>query len=138
MASQPPDPPPDEPRINLDLVFQALVASTLIIPTGLTPVSNFVKRVAVPRFQIMLAASRMKYLALSERDLIGQFSGIWPSPKSMDIWISINWMPLIVGELQHCFCGKGFYTFLFENKEDKDLIFRSGPYFMGPRGLYIN
>ena len=25
-----------------------------------------------------------------------------------------------------------------ENKEDKDLIFRSGPYFMGPRGLYLN
>ena len=47
-------------------------------------------------------------------------------------------MPLIKGGLQHCFCGKGFYTFLFENKEDKDLIFRSGPYFMGPRGLYLN
>lgn len=30
------------------------------------------------------------------------------------------------------------YTFLFESKEDKDLIFRNGPYFMDSRGLYLN
>ena len=47
-------------------------------------------------------------------------------------------MPLISGGLQHCFCGKGFFTFLFENKVDRYLIFRSGPYFMGPPGLYLN
>jgi hypothetical protein len=29
-------------------------------------------------------------------------------------------------------------VFLFEEKSDRDLIFRSGPYFMGARGLYIN
>jgi hypothetical protein len=29
-------------------------------------------------------------------------------------------------------------VFLFELKEDKDLIFRSGPYFMGSRGVYLN
>ena len=28
--------------------------------------------------------------------------------------------------------------FLFENKDDRDLIFRSGPYFMGPRAPYLN
>ena len=27
---------------------------------------------------------------------------------------------------------------MFKNKEDKDLIFRSDPYFMVPRGLYLN
>ena len=47
-------------------------------------------------------------------------------------------MTLISGGLQHYFCRKGFFTFLFENKEDKDLIFRSGHYFVGSRGLYIN
>ena len=71
MASQPLDPPSEEPRSNLDLAFQALVASTPILPTVLTPVSNFVKRVAMPKVQIMSAASRMKALTLSERDLIG-------------------------------------------------------------------
>jgi hypothetical protein len=36
------------------------------------------------------------------------------------------------------FCGNGFFPFLFEKKEDRDLIFRSGPYFMGGRGMYLN
>lgn len=34
--------------------------------------------------------------------------------------------------------GKGFFIFIFSSKEDKDLIFQIGPYFMGPRGLYLN
>ena len=58
--------------------------------------------------------------------------------ETMDSWVKKNWMTLISGGLQHCFYGKGFFTFLFENKEDRDLIFRSGPYFMGSRGLYLN
>jgi hypothetical protein len=29
-------------------------------------------------------------------------------------------------------------SFFFETKEDKDLIFRSGPYFYGTKGLYAN
>ena len=49
-----------------------------------------------------------------------------------------KWMTLIPGGLQHCFCGKGFFTFIFKNKKDMDLIFISGPYFMGPQGLYLN
>jgi hypothetical protein len=40
--------------------------------------------------------------------------------------------------MNHFFCGKGFYIFYFEHKEDRDLIFRNGPYFFGPRGLYLN
>ena len=28
--------------------------------------------------------------------------------------------------------------FVFESAEDRDLIFRNGPYFMGPQGLYLN
>jgi hypothetical protein len=36
------------------------------------------------------------------------------------------------------FCGRGFYAFLFETKEDKDLIFRNGPYFFGSRGMFLN
>jgi hypothetical protein len=34
--------------------------------------------------------------------------------------------------------GRGFFLFEFISKEDWDLIFRSGPYFMGPQGLYLN
>jgi hypothetical protein len=56
----------------------------------------------------------------------------------MEIWIQKNWVGLIKGKLSHYFCGKGFYAFFFETKEDMDLIFRSGPYFYGTKGLYLN
>jgi hypothetical protein len=36
------------------------------------------------------------------------------------------------------FCGRGFYAFPFEHKEDKDLIFHNMPYFLGARGMYLN
>jgi hypothetical protein len=45
---------------------------------------------------------------------------------------------LIQGQISSSFCGKGFFVFLFEKKEDRDLIFCSGPYFMGSRGMYLN
>jgi hypothetical protein len=56
----------------------------------------------------------------------------------MALWINRNGKPLIKGHLSHTFCGKGFFAFLFEMKEDMDLVFKSGPYFMGSRGLYLN
>ena len=34
--------------------------------------------------------------------------------------------------------GKGYYVFVFDSTEDRDLIFQNGPYFMGPQGLYLN
>lgn len=33
---------------------------------------------------------------------------------------------------------KGFLNFFFENKVDWDIIFRSGSYFMGAQGLYMD
>jgi hypothetical protein len=34
--------------------------------------------------------------------------------------------------------GRGFFIFEFISLEDRNLIFRSGPYFMGMQGLYLN
>jgi len=42
------------------------------------------------------------------------------------------------GKIAIRFCGRGYYTFIFEPKEDRNLIFRNGPYFMDQRGLYLN
>lgn len=36
------------------------------------------------------------------------------------------------------YCGTGFFVFIFETIEDGDLFFRSGPYFMGSRGLFLS
>jgi hypothetical protein len=61
--------------------------------------------------------------------------GIWPSPKSVAIWLQKNWVPFIKGSPSHFFCGRGYYTSLFNHKEDKDLFFRRSPYFLGERGM---
>jgi hypothetical protein len=92
----------------------------------------------MPQVNLPPAATWHKALALVDRGLIGQFIGLWPSPKSMDIWVQQNWMVLIKGKLSYYFCGRGFYAFLFELKEDQELIFRNGPYFMCTRDIYLN
>jgi len=71
-------------------------------------------------------------LSLAERALIGQFTGLWPSPKSTERWVNRNWAPLIKENVTSYFLGRGFFLFEFTSKEDKELIFQNGPYFMGP------
>ena len=78
---------------------------------------------------------RMHY-QWKKRCLIGQFIGIWVSPRSMDIWLQKKLHVLIKGWMTHYFCGRGFYAFLFEFKEDRDLILRSWPYIFNNRGMY--
>jgi hypothetical protein len=56
----------------------------------------------------------------------------------MAFWLEKDWKPLIKSSLNHFFCSRGFFTFLFEFKEHKDLIFCNGPYFVGARGVYLN
>jgi hypothetical protein len=56
---------------------------------------------------------------------------IWPSPKSVAVWIDKNWKPHLKGRMSHSFCGRGFFVFLFEEKEDRDLIFRKWPLLHG-------
>ena len=91
----------EEHRCILDESFRDLVASMPPPPSSAPDSSdaNFVKRVVAPQIQIMYGASRFKALALSEKGLIGQFTGIWPSPKTMDAWINKIWIPLISGGL---------------------------------------
>ena len=33
--------------------------------------------------------------------------------------------------------GRGYFVFLFLNKEERDLVFHSGPFFMGSIGLFL-
>lgn len=89
--------------------------------------------VALPEEETCKAA-----LNLAERGLIGQFTGLWPSPKLVEDWTQRNWKPLIKEGVKSYFVGKGFFIFVFESAEDRSLIFRNGPYFMGPQGLYLN
>ena len=70
-------------------------------------------------------------LALAERGLVGQFMGLWPSTRTTDDWIQINWTPQLKHSVTCYPVGRGFYIFEFISKVDRDLIFWNGPYFMG-------
>jgi hypothetical protein len=77
-------------------------------------------------------------ISLSDRGLVGQFMGLWPSASTTDNWIQRNWRPLIKNSVTCYVVGRGFFIFEFISQEDRDLIFRNGPYFMGTQGLYLN
>eukprot|EP00253_Pinus_taeda_P001787 PITA_01787 len=77
-------------------------------------------------------------LALADRGLVGQFMGRWPSTKTTDEWIQRNWRPQLKNSVICYPVGRGFFIFEFTTKEDRDLVFRNGPYFMGNQGLYLN
>ena len=52
--------------------------------------SRFIKKTDTLEVVLSAIVARIKSLVISERELIGQFTGIWPSSISMEIWIQIN------------------------------------------------
>jgi len=102
-------------------------------------VTKFFKRLEdIPEISLRPALPCRATLSLAECGLVGQFTGLWPSPKTMQKWVEMNWMASIDGKISIRFCGRCYYTFHFETKENRDLIFRNGPYVMDTRGLYLN
>ena len=43
-----------------------------------------------------------------------------------------------MGKVSIRFYERGYFTFHFESKEDRDLILRNGPCCMDSRGIYLN
>ena len=76
----PPDPEAFEER------FQNIVASQPAVASS----SRFVKRVDVPEVKLSSAASKRKAVTLSEKGFIGLFTGLWPSPRSVEVWLNKN------------------------------------------------
>lgn len=64
-------------------------------------------------------------MSLAERALIGQFTRLWPSPKSTESWVNRNWASLIKESVTSYFMGRGYFLFEFTSKDDKDLIFQN-------------
>ena len=126
-----PPPPPDAEA------FIKLLAS--MPKKKASEASKFVKRLEdIPEISLPPEGPIKVALSLADCALVGQFTGLWPSPKATENWVTRNWAPLIKNRVTSYFLGRGFFLFEFSDKEDKDLIFRNGPYFMGPQGLYLN
>ena len=85
----PPDPVSVEDR------FQSIVAAMPPVQAATVPSSKFVKREEVPEVKLSSTASKRKAVALSEKGLIGLFTGLWPSPRSVEVWLNKNWRTLI-------------------------------------------
>jgi hypothetical protein len=129
------DPSPPPPEVT---AFKALIDLNSKRQPSVSQ-QKFVKRMnTIPTVALPEAETCKAALNLAEKGLIGQFTGLWPSPKSVEEWIKRNWTPLINEGIKSYFVGKGFFVFVFESAEDRSLIFRNGPYFMGPQGLYLN
>ena len=115
----------------------------LLRPLGEAPIApaipKFIKKLdSIPEIDLPSEIPIKIALALSDRGLVGQFMGLWPSTKTTDDWIQRNWRPQLKNSVTCYPVGRGFFIFEFISKEDRDLIFRNGPYFMGPQGLYLN
>ena len=100
---------------------------------------KFVKKLdKIPSVDLPAEQPCRTTMNIADEGLIGQFTSLFPSPKAINGWLQRNWKPLISEGIHNNLIGKGDYVFLFENSEDRDLIFRNGPYFMGPQVLYLN
>lgn len=93
---------------------------------------------SIPTVALLIEEPYKAVLNLAERGIVGQFTGLWPSPKAVDPWVQRNWRSLVKERIKSHFIGKGFFLFVFEAIENRNLIFRNGLYFMGPEGLYLN
>ena len=124
--------------ISADEAFRRLIRSSRKKP-GAPSIPKFIKKLdEIPEIVLPAEQPIKIALALAERGLVGQFMGLWPSTKTTDDWIQRNWRPLLKHSVTCYPVGRGFYIFEFISKEDRDLIFRIGPYFMGSQGLYLN
>ena len=127
--------PPLPPELE---AFRSLIAAVGNHPSFGSQ-QKFVKKLAnIPTMSLPMEETCRSSLNLAERGLISQFTGLWPSPKAVEEWVKRNWIPLVKESIKSHFVGKGFFVFVFDNVEDRSLIFRNGPYFMGPQGLYLN
>ena len=79
-----------------------------------------------------------KVLILSEKAFIGKFTGLWHNSKVVKLWIIEHWNPNLQGRLSLFVARRVFFVFLFSNKEERDLVFHLGPFFMGSRGLFLS
>ena len=74
---------------------------------------------------------------LKEIALVGKLMGLWPNLQAILNWAREVLKPPINNEVSIFVLGNGFFLTLFANFEDRDYVFKSGPSFMGSKGLFL-
>ena len=82
------------------------------------PPAKFVKKMEeIPSLELSPSDPCRMALLLSEKFLIGKFTGLWPSPKAVEQWITEWWSSLAPSHISLCATGRGYFVFIFANKE---------------------
>ena len=128
------------PQAQPDVV--AVAFTSLIGSMGpkrtISAISKFVKKLDfIPEISLPPTLPCKVAISLAEKGLVGQFTSLWSSPKTIQKWVERNWAQFTQGKISIYLCGRGHYTFHVESNDDRDLIFRSGRCFMDTRGLYL-
>jgi hypothetical protein len=72
---------------------------------------------------------------MRDHALIGKFMGIWPSEKSLQLWIKSRWK--VKGQIDLQLGSKGFFTTVFSELREKDKVFEEGPISLTHQVLHI-
>lgn len=74
--------------------------------------AKFVKRPEdIPEIALPPKGPIQVALSLADRALVGQFIGLWPSPKSTKNWVARNWAPLIKNKVASYFLERRYFLF---------------------------
>jgi hypothetical protein len=106
--------------------FEALASHAMVaasIKTMKPPSSRIVKKLdEILKVPLPPSSARRKALALADRDLTGQLHRYLALSEDNSNLVGEKLEASYQGSLNHFFCGRGFFAFLFEFKEDRDLI----------------
>jgi len=73
--------------------------------------SKFVKKMEeIPSLELSPEQPCTLALLLAEKALIGKFTGLWPSPKTVEAWMDDRWKSLIQGKVSMCVVGRVFLS----------------------------
>lgn len=99
---------------------------------------KFVKKLdESPLVNISSLEAQKTIFTLSGRAIVGNFIGLWPSPKEVVAWIFENWKPKLQNLVSSFVVGICFSMFIFGNKEERDLILHLGPFFIESCGMFL-
>ena len=100
-------PPPPSPASSFRRLVEACTKHSTTVEAP-----SFVKKLQdIPEIDLPPDQPMKIALSLSERSLIGQFMGLWPSSRTTENWVQRNWRPLITNSVTSYAVGRGYFIF---------------------------
>jgi hypothetical protein len=118
---------------KIDAFRKLVVEASKRLPSAAQ--QKFVKKLeCIPSVELPLEETCRSAVNLADRGLIGQFTGLWPSPKSVEAWVQRNWSPLISEGIKSHFIGKGYLCSSLKTLKTKTSFSETAHISWDPRG----